>query len=105
MNSDYRVDGPSQTMGSVLISIGIAAAAVAAPAPQQFPYTPHVIPAFEAFGTTSANSFSYGLEPRGVSVQEHVGQFYERLQAAQEPLGFEFETVLLDNLWSLYSRS
>lgn len=31
-----------------------------------------------------------------------VSDFYQALQAKQEPLGDEFEKVLHDNLWDLY---
>jgi hypothetical protein len=103
MNKSYAIEQPSQTMGSVLIVMGLAAAAaVVGNAPHQFPYTPRIMPSVR--GTTSARVITYGPE-RSASFEEEVGDFYGRLQAAQEPLGAQFEKILVDNLWGLYSRS
>ena len=35
---------------------------------------------------------------------ETVSSFYEQLVKKQEPLGQEFEQVLLDNIWDLYEE-
>jgi hypothetical protein len=47
-----------------------------------------------------ANSFLQAGE-----FERSVASFYATLLADQEPLGKEFERVLHENLWNLYSRS
>jgi len=39
-----------------------------------------------------------------MNIPEELKEFYDTLLKKQEPLGYEFEKLLHDNLWELYEE-
>lgn len=95
--------GRAGAIGSAVVAFGLLAGGVPAgfDAPQydELRIEPS-IPQEER--TSSSRAFSYEAAPIG-RFEESMGRVYARLQRGQEPLGAEFERVLVENLWELYS--
>ncbi|MFC5498114.1 hypothetical protein ACFPOE_11260 [Caenimonas terrae] len=106
MISTYSINRQSQTMSNLLVGISMIAGAPAhAAVPVHVPAATRVTTPLQSQETPPSVTVTYDLEKPALAFEDGVGQVFSRLQAAQEPLGREFEQVLIDNLWNLYSRS
>jgi len=64
----------------------------------------------ESVATPNVASVFYFVEKltpvqKALNFEHEMSNFYQTLQGAQESLGSDFEKILVDNLWELYSRS
>ena len=113
-NASYAIRPSISTMGSTLVRSGLLSSLfLGCPSALGLPKEELQTRGFEfrdiSCTQSAANHFYFldsGTQKVDPMVLERaVSDFYSRLHAEQETLGAEFEKVLVENLWDLYSRS
>jgi len=115
MSSVYSINAMPGTSGTTTVNIGFLSSLLLGCASGVFlPVTamagPNNFEVHELAVTPSAVNQFYFVDTlthidKAVDFESSVSNFYAKLKSSQESLGQDFEKVLVDNLWDLYSRT
>lgn len=112
MSNAYTIQTSGATPGVSMIKAGLLSSLLFGAAADAMPQVV-VTPKYELRACNEtpsvANKFFFvdtlTQAEQMLDFESSVSSFYAKLEANQEALGQQFEKVLIDNLWDLYSRS
>ena len=114
MNKTFSLSEVSSTFGAAMIRTGLLSSSfLSAPNADKLEDAPLPTRSFEVIEVVETPSVaspfyfvdSLSAYSRRFDFESEMATFYQRLQSSQESLGSEFEKVLADNLWDLYTKS
>lgn len=113
MINSWTLERASSTMVSVSASILSVGFGLGHPTPGSIAYPPHEVhsqlelasPTKGAIAAPDLAQVIWSTQGADTALAHAVTRLYAKLMTEQESLGGEFENILFDNLWDLYSRS